>query len=36
MDNHAEPLPVERRENFARLVVGRRNAQEGRRGLWMG
>lgn len=28
MDNHAEPLPVARRENFARLVV----AGRGRRG----
>lgn len=25
MDNHAEPLPVARRENFARLVVAGRS-----------
>ena len=28
MDNHAEPLPVARRENFARLVVAGRNQSD--------
>ena len=28
MDNHAEPLPVARRESFARLIVAGRNQSD--------